>query len=143
MDVLRHQFISCVALEPPDLHRLTFGGFAHAGFLTQGFGRANAGAHAAHDILCQNGFRGGFGCAGGDLANKQRDIDVRRASRNTGRIVAEIASVRRDQRFMVAQRRMQIRKSRVESLGVKSTSLRSRLQSSGVHHHLRPQLELQ
>ena len=49
----RHQRVGGEALQPADLDRLALGGLAHAGLLAEGFRRADAGAHAAEDVLAR------------------------------------------------------------------------------------------
>jgi hypothetical protein len=51
MHARRHQRVGGVALQPPDLDRLALGDLAHAGLLAERLGRADAGAHAAEDVL--------------------------------------------------------------------------------------------
>ncbi len=52
---LPHRRIGGVALQHADLDRLAFRRLAHAGFFAQLLGRADAGAHAAQDVLLENG----------------------------------------------------------------------------------------
>ena len=54
----RQQRVGCVALQQPDPDRRAFGRLAHAGLLAKRLGRADARAHAAHDI----GVEDGLGC---------------------------------------------------------------------------------
>ena len=103
-----HQRIGGMALQTADLDRLALGSLAHAGLFAKGFGRANAGAHAAKDVLVENGPRRRFGRAGLDLADEQRDVDGRGAGGNAGRIVAEITAVGGDGGLMRRKGRVQI-----------------------------------
>ena len=112
------QMVGGIALKLADLDRLALGHFAHTGLFTKLFGRTNAGAHAAHDILAQDRFGGGIRCARGDLPDEERNIDIRRAGRDARRVVTEVASVRRDKRFMHIQWRVQIGKLRGIGVGV-------------------------
>ena len=54
MLVLLDQRVGGVALQLADLDRLALRRLAHAGFFAQGFSRADAGAHAAQDVLVEN-----------------------------------------------------------------------------------------
>ena len=45
-----------------------------------------------------------------DLADEERDVDVRRAGLHAGRVEAEIAAVGLDEGFVAGQRRMQVGK---------------------------------
>ena len=71
----RHLRVDGVALQQADPHRLALGRLAHAGFLAQGLGRADARAHAAHDVGGENRLGGAERIAGGDLADEQRNVD--------------------------------------------------------------------
>jgi hypothetical protein len=93
MHALRHQRVGGVALQPADLDRLALGRLAHAGLLAQRLGRADAGAHAAEDVLVEDRLGRRLGRAGRDLADEERDVDRGRAGGDAGRIVAEIAAV--------------------------------------------------
>jgi hypothetical protein len=106
--VLAHGDIGGVALQAADLHRLAFGDLAHADFLAQGLGRAHAGAHAAKNILVEDSLGRPQRIAGGNLADEQRDVDRRRAGLHARSIIAEIAPVGLDQRFVMIERWMQI-----------------------------------
>ena len=108
--VLAHRDIGGVALQPADLHRLAFGDLAHADLFAQRLGRADAGAHAAQDVLVENGLGRAERIAGRDLADEQRDVDRGRARIHARRVVAEIAAVGFDQRLVMIERRMQVGK---------------------------------
>ena len=107
---LLHRHIGGVALQTADLHRLAFRRLAHAGLLAQRLGRADAGAHAAEDILVEDGLGGAERIAGGDLADEQRNVDRRRTGVHARRVVTEIAAIGLDQRLVMVQRRMQVGK---------------------------------
>ena len=107
---LLHRDVGGVALQPADLHRLALGDLAHADLLAQRLGRADARAHAAQDVLVEDGLGRAQRIAGGNLADEQRDVDRRRARVHAGRVVAEIAAVGFDQRLMMVERRMQVGK---------------------------------
>src|SRR5271154_5351227 len=83
-----------IALQSADHDRLCLRRLAHAGFFAERFGRADAGAYAAHDVGIENRRRRARAVAGGDLANEQRDVDGGRAGLLAGRIEAEIAALR-------------------------------------------------
>ena len=104
----RHLRVDRVALQQADSHRLALGRLAHAGFLAQGLGRADARAHAAHDVGVENRFGGAERVAGGDLANEERNVDRGRTGALAGRVVAEVAAVGLDLRLMGGERRMQV-----------------------------------
>ena len=112
------QMVRGIALKLADLDRLALSHFTHTGLFTQLFGRTNAGTHAAHDILAQDRFGGSIRCARGDLPDEERNIDIRRAGRDARRVVTEVASVRRDKRFVHIQWRVQIGKLRGIGVGV-------------------------
>ena len=97
---LGHEGIRRVALQQTDLHRLALGLHAHAGFLAQRLGRADAGAHAAEDVLVENGLGRRLRMPGLDLADEHRDVDRGRAGHLARRIMAEVAAIRLDQRLM-------------------------------------------
>src|SRR5690606_34173718 len=99
-----------VALQPADLHRLAFRRLAHASLLAQRLGRADAGAHAAEDVLVEDGARRAERIAGRDLADEQRDVDRGRARLHARRVVAEIAAVGLHRRLMPVERRVQVGK---------------------------------
>ena len=110
MALLGHQRIGGIALQAADFDRFAFGGFAHAGLFAQILGRADAGAHAAEDVLIKDCFRRSIWCAGADLADEQRDVDAGRAGRHAGRVIAEIAAVRRDAGFVPVKGGVQVGK---------------------------------
>ena len=106
----RHRRVGGVALQAADLHRLALRRLAHAGLLAQRLGRADAGAHAAQDILVEDGLGRADRIAGRDLADEQRNVDRGRARVHAGRVVAEIAAVALDQRLVMIERRVQVGK---------------------------------
>ena len=106
MPALPHQGIGGKALKAADFHRLAFGGFAHAGFFAQLFCRADAGAHAAQDVLLKDRARRRLGRARGDLADEERNVDGGGTGRDAGRIMAEIAAVGGDMRLMPVKGRL-------------------------------------
>ena len=103
-----HQMVGGVALQLADLHRLVLGEVADAGLLAERLDRADAGAHAAHDVGLEDGLAGAGRIVGLDLADEERDVDVRRAGLHAGRVEAEIAAVGLDERLVARQRRMQV-----------------------------------
>ena len=103
-----HQIIGGVALQLADLDRLVLGEVADAGLLAERLDRADAGADAAHDVGLEDGLAGAAGIVGLDLADEERDVDVRRAGLHAGRVEAEIAAVGLDERLVARQRRMQV-----------------------------------
>ncbi len=90
-----HQPIDGMALQAADFDRPALGYFAHTDLFARGFGRGYPRAHAAPDVLFKDRPRRAGRLPGLDLAEEQRDVDVGRAGPHTGRIMAEIASVRR------------------------------------------------
>ena len=70
VDALLLQVVGRVALQLTDQHRLALGHFAHTGLFAQLFGRADTGAHAAHDVLPQNRLGRRIRRARGDLADE-------------------------------------------------------------------------
>ena len=103
-----HQKIGGVALQLADLDRLVLGEVADARLLAERLDRADAGADAAHDVGLENGLAGAAGIVGLDLADEERDVDVRRAGLHAGRVEAEIAAVGLDEGLVARQRRMQV-----------------------------------
>ena len=102
------QRIGGVALQAADLDRLALGDLADADLLAQGLGRADPGAHAAHDVGIEDGLGGAERVAGGDLADEQRDVDRGRAGLDAGRVVAEQAALGGDARLARAQARVEV-----------------------------------
>ena len=94
------QLIGGIALQRADLDRLVLRAVAHAGLLAQRLGRADPRAHAAQDVLLEDGHRRALEVAGGDLADEARDVDAGRAGLDAGRVVAEVAAARFDQRAL-------------------------------------------
>ena len=91
--LIGHCGVSGVALQQADFDWFAFGGFAHAGLLAQGFGRANAGTHTTQNVLIKNGFGGGLGMARLDFADEQRDVDRGGTSLHARGIITEITPV--------------------------------------------------
>ncbi len=104
----RHHCVGGVALQKADLHRLAFRRLAHASFLAQRFGRADARAHSAHDVGVENGLGGPERIIRGDLANEQGNVDSGRAGLLTRRVIAEIAAIGLDMGLVRAQGRVEI-----------------------------------
>ena len=96
----RHLRIDRMALKQADAHRLAFGGLAHAGLLAQRLGRADARAHAAHDVGPQDRFGRAERIVGGDLADEQGNVDRGRAGLLARRVETEIAAVGFDVRLV-------------------------------------------
>ncbi len=107
---VHHQIVRGMALQQPDLYRLAFRRQAHAGLFAQGLGRADAGAHAAHNVLGKDRLRRAARIVRRDLPDEQGDVDRSRASRHARRIKAEIAPFRLHHSLVPAQRRMQLGK---------------------------------
>ena len=103
-----HQLVRGIPLQTPDFDRLAFGHFPHTDLFAEVFGRADPCAHAAKDIHIKDCLGRRLWCAGADLADKQRDVDVRGAGCHAGRIMAEIASVRRNRRLVRLQWGVQV-----------------------------------
>ncbi len=100
--------IGGIALQFADPDRLALGDLAHADLLAQRLGRADAGAHAAEDVLLKNRARGTGGIVGEDLADEERDVDAGGTGGDAGRVVAEVAAVSLDERLMTLERRVQV-----------------------------------
>ena len=100
MHTRRHQAVGGETLQAADLDRLALGHLTHADLLTKLLGRADAGAHAAKDVLRKDRLRRRLGRAGGDLADEQGNVDRRRTGRHAGRVMAEITAIRRHARLM-------------------------------------------
>jgi hypothetical protein len=115
-----HQFVSGKALQATNLNRFTFGEFTHAGLFTQDFGRANAGAHAAKDVLVKDRLGRSFRGASANLANEQRDIDIGGTGRDARRVMAKIATVCGDCGLMRGKGRVQVPKILGQVFGAKS-----------------------
>ncbi len=118
MHVLVHQPIRGIALQPPDQHRLPLGCLTHTGLFTQRFRGANAGAHTAKDVLAEDRLGRRLGRAGGDLPDKERDVDRGGAGGDAGRVVAEITAIRRHQRLVIIKRGMQIGEIALQGGGI-------------------------
>ena len=116
MHPLGHQRISGKALQAANLNRLALGHFAHAGLFAQGFRRTDPRAHTAHDVLRKNRLGRRIGRASGDLADEERNVDGGRTGRHAGRIMAEIAAIRRYACLMGIQRRLMVGK--VAGIGI-------------------------
>ena len=110
-----------IALQLADHDRLRLRRFAHARFLAERFGRADAGAHAAHDVGIENGLGRPGSIAGGDLADEERNVDRGRAGLLAGRVEAEIAALGFDLRLVEGQRRVQVGEIVLESLAVQAS----------------------
>ena len=104
----RHQGVHGKPLQHADADRPALAAVAHADLLAQGLGRADPGAHSAHDVPGKDRRRRPLHVAGGDPADEKRHVDGRRAGRDAGRVEAEITPVRLDRGFLPAQRRMQV-----------------------------------
>ena len=109
MHTLGHHRVGGKALQAADFHRLALGCLTHAGLFAQLFCRANAGAHAAQNVLIKDRLGRRLGRAGGDLADEQGNVDGRRAGRHAGRIVAEIAAICRHPGLVPVKRGFVIR----------------------------------
>ena len=120
-----------VALQKPDADGLALGGLAHAGLLAQGLGRADARAHAAHDVGVENRLRRAVAVAGGDLPDEQRNVDRRRAGLLAGGVEAEIAALQLDPGLVRGQRRMEIGEIRLDRRLVEAPRRRRRKALAG------------
>jgi hypothetical protein len=96
------------ALQFADAHGLALGDLAHAGLLAERLGRADAGAHAAEDVLAEDGDGGALRLPAHDLADEHRDVDAGRAGLLAGRVVAEVAAVGLDHGLVLVERRMEV-----------------------------------
>ena len=101
---ISHEGIRGIALQQPDLNRLALGIVAHAGFLAQRFGRADAGAHAAEDVLVENRHSRRFRMSRLNLTDEHRNVDRGGACHLARRVMAEIAAIRLDERLMRIER---------------------------------------
>ncbi len=119
-----------VALQPADLDRPLLRGVAHAGFLAERLGRTDAGAHAAENVLVEDGLGRTDRIAGLDLADEQRNVDRGGTGRHARRVMAEVAAIRGHQRLMLVETRMQIGEILHIFGSVKPPGLEARFQSS-------------
>ncbi len=110
LDAFFHQRVGRVALQEADLDRLALGGIADAGLFAQRFGRADAGAHAAHYITRQDCLRRADRVLVGDLADEERNVDRGRAGRDAGRVIAIKATLGGDARLECIERRVDVEK---------------------------------
>ena len=131
--VLGHRDVGGVALEHADLDRLALGCLAHAGLFAQLLGRADAGAHAAQDVLLENGFGGPERIVGQDLADEHRDVDARGAGGLAGRVEAEIAAIGLDKGFVAIEWGMQIGEVRGVLVGRQASRRNAGLEKSLAH----------
>ena len=115
-----HLRVDGVALQQADANRLALRRLAHARLFAQRLGRADARAHAAHDVGLENRARRAERIAGGDLADEQGDVDRGRAGAPARRVVTEVAAVGLDARFVDAQRRMQVDEIRLQRRAVEA-----------------------
>ena len=97
-----------ITLQQADLDGLVLVRISDAGLFAEYFGRANARAHAAHDVLAQNRVRGAAQVIAANLLNKTGNVDARGAGRGAGCVVTKIAAVRGGQRRIPGKRWMQI-----------------------------------
>ena len=116
-DALVEEMIGGIALQRADIDRLVLAGHAHAGALAQDLGRADPRAGAAEDVLLEDGDRRALHIAGGDLADEAGNVDAGGAGLDAGRVVAEVAAARIDQRLARLERRLDIAEIRVISAG--------------------------
>jgi hypothetical protein len=95
-----------MALQQADLDGLVLVGVAHAGLLAQDLRRADTGAHAAEDVLLQDGPGGAAQIVLGDALDEGRDVDPGGARGDARRVVAVVAAIGLDQRLDAIERRM-------------------------------------
>ena len=105
-----HQKVGRIALQLTDPDGLVLGEIADAGFLAQRLDRTDTRAHAAHDVGIEDRLAGAARIVGLDLADEERNVDVRRARLHAGRVETEIAAVGLHERLVARERRMQIGK---------------------------------
>ncbi len=134
LPVLLHRDVGGVALQAADLHRALLGGVAHAGLFAQRLGGTDAGAHAAEDVLVEDGLRRAERIARRDLADEQRNVDGGGTGRHARRVVAEVAAVCGHQRLMVVEARVKVGKVRLVFGRRKTPPMNPRLRRS--HHYL-------
>ena len=89
-----------VALQPPDLHRITFPVEHDASALAQHFRRADPRAARAEDIRAENRAGRAGEIAVGDLLDEGGDVNARRAGLDAGRVEAKQAAARFDDGFL-------------------------------------------
>ena len=82
-----------VTLQESDFDRFVFQGVAHTGLLTQHFGRADTGAHAAQGVGRQNAVRGAPNVVIGNSADERGNVNPRWARGDAGRIKAVVTTV--------------------------------------------------
>ena len=107
-----HRCVCRVALQHADLDRLALGRLAHAGFFAELLGGADAGAHAAQDVLLEDRLRRAQRIVRQDLADEEGDVDRGGAGGLAGRVIAEIAPVGLDERLVLNEGRMEVREVR-------------------------------
>ena len=127
------QRVGGVALQQTDLDRLAFGVLAHAGFLAQGLGGADAGAHAAHDVGGEDCFGRADAVAGRDLADEKRNVDGGGTGLLARRVEAEIAAVGLDPRLVLIERRMHVAEMGREFRGAQAPGRDTRRGAVGAH----------
>src|SRR5208282_6837265 len=110
-----------VTLQEPDADGLAFGGLAHAGLFAQRLGRADARAHAAHDVGVENGLGPSLAVPARDLADEKRNVDRSRTGLLAGGVEAEIAALRLDLGLMRGERGMEIGEIRLDRRPVEAT----------------------
>jgi len=76
-------------LQPANLNRLGFALVVDARAFAEGIDRADARAAQAEDVGIENFLRAPAQVAGGDLLDKRRDVDVRRARARARRVETE------------------------------------------------------
>ena len=77
-----------------------------------------------------------------DLPDKERDIDARRTGLNAGRVVAKIATICGNLRFMRIEGRMDVAKVIAQRLGIEATSGNAVLVNWGQYSHSTLQFSL-
>ena len=97
-----------IALQQADLDGLVFVCVTYAGFLAKYLGRTNPGTHAAHDVLLQDGMRRTANIVAANFLDECGNIDAGRTRCRAGRVIAEVAAIRLDQRLRARQRRMHV-----------------------------------
>ena len=105
-----HGMVGGIALQTADFDRLALGRLAHAGLFAQRLCRADAGTHAAENVLRQDRLRRSIRRTRRNLPDEQRNIDRGGASRHARRIMAEIAAISRNARLVHVKGRLVIGK---------------------------------
>ncbi len=104
-----HEPVRGVALQLADADGLVLGEVAHAGLLAKRLDGADAGAHAAEDVVGEDRLRRALRVVRHDLADEERDVDRGRARLGARRVEAEIAPVGLDEGLVRREPRVKVR----------------------------------